>query len=119
MAKKQVNSLKIEIDPHNRFTHLPDDYIVQSLGYIPQFANNPLYADKSLKETLDKSYGFGLFEMHDGIITDTGIFKFPGDPDLYPLAKMTRNNEHLYQYPHAIIAIWCADIKSYFVTRMD
>ena len=118
-VNKQLNSFKLEIDPLNKYSETRQDHIIESLGLIPQFVNNPMYVDKSLKETLDLSYGFGLHKMYGGKVEEDGRFTYPEDPDLYPLAKMIRGNEYLYQYPHAIIAIWCADTESYFVTRMD
>ena len=110
-------NLKYEIDPYQKFTNVDEDTILNALGFIPSWAANPEFINQPLKEALDTQYGFGLYEITGGTIED-GIFKYPGDPDLYPLFKLYRGNEILYQYEHAIVAIIQED-SSAFVTRMD
>lgn len=111
-------TIKVKYDPLNKFSEHSEYEIHNSLGFIPGWALNEEYLFKPLKEALDDQYGFGLFEMKGGEITKDGIYKYPRDPELYPLIKIIRHDEILYQYLYGIVAIVQKDGSS-FVTRMD
>lgn len=104
-------------DPLNKFNYLDDSMIMEMCGLIPLWASNPEYATVSLREALDMQYGFGLFAMKGGAVTDDGVFKYPDDPDLYPLLRIKRFGEVLYQYEFSIVAI--VHNEGTLVTRMD
>ena len=106
------------IDPSKKFENLNKSDLMMSLGYIPGWVVNQEFFEKPLKEALDLQYGFGMFEMTGGEVTEDGVYKYPQDPDLYPLIKITRGEETLYQYQYGIVAIVQKD-GSAFVTRMD
>lgn len=110
--------LEYQIDPLNKYSHISEYDLTQMLGYIPGWAANGEFLSSPLQEALDKQYGFGLFEMTGGKVLEDGTFVYPGDPDLYPLFKLIRDKETLYQYPSAIVIIIKEDGTS-FCTRMD
>lgn len=110
--------IKMTIDPLNKFNDYDLNSIYDMLGTLPYWAINPKYLDKPLKEALDNQYGFGLYESTGQTITEDGIYKYPKDPDSYPLIKIERKDETFYQYLHAIISIVQKD-GSNFSSRMD
>jgi hypothetical protein len=72
-----------------------------------------------LKEALETQYGFGpLTEIKGATVDQDGVMSYPGDPDLYPLVEITRNDETFYMYQHAIVSIVSSN-GNRFVTRMD
>jgi hypothetical protein len=109
--------MKITIDPLDMHTEIPQEHLVESLGYIPYFLKQRM-SDETAKEALTRMYGFGeLFEMTNGKVVDY-VYKYSGDPDLYPIAEMTSGNTTVLQYKYGIIAI-LEENGSTFVTRMD
>ena len=111
--------LHITFDPtgHFKSQNVPEERLAPACGYLLGWACN--YATlvvqaASLKEAMDAQYGFGLHEMTGGKITEGGIYKYPEDPDMYPLVKVQTGEEYMYIYQHAIIAF-----NDGFVTRMD
>ena len=110
--------IKSKLDPHNKYEHLSVEDLRMSLGSLPSWVMNPTFFEFPLKEALDKQYGFGLFETKGGKVSKDGIFSYPEDPDLYPIAEIIRGDETFYQYQYGIVAIIQKDGSS-FVTRMD
>ncbi len=110
--------VKCTIDPLNKHSNVQEENLIRTFGFIPQWALNSEFEDKPLKEALDIQYGFGLYELTDTKIKDDGTWKYPGDPDLFPILKLKRGNETLYQYNYGLVAIVQEDGSS-FCTRMD
>lgn len=93
---------------------------VEVLGLIPSFINDSDVVGKGFREALGEQYGFGLYETTGGSISDEGVYSYPEDPDLQPLALYESPTEKCYQYDYAIIAIVSKDGSTpTFVTRMD
>ena len=64
-------------------------------------------------------YQFGVFEMKGGEVLENGIYKYPEDPDLYPLIRVDNKEETVFVYPYGIVAIRNKTTRDTFVTRMD
>lgn len=112
--------IKIERNPlnHEQYNSLSDCDYYNILGIIPDWLSNDIYSELTAKKALSEQYIFGFHEIKKSTVTEDGIMKYPGDPDLYPLAKITRKDEIVYQYFYGIVAIIDKDCNS-FVTRMD
>ena len=109
--------LTVNFDPLEKYTELPNQVLNEMLGYIPSFLCYRT-EDQTVKEALTKAYGFGeLHEMTGGTIKDM-VYRYPEDPELYPLAEMTSRDTTVLQYQYGIVAILEPD-GSVFVTRMD
>lgn len=111
--------LQIELDPTGHYGehNVNPEYLVPMLGLLPQFLAESDPADDA-REAFDKAYGFGLYEMTGGNVDkNSGIFTYPEDPDMYPIAECIRGDEIIYFYESAIVAI--VSKTSTFVTRMD
>ncbi len=88
------------------------------LGFIAEESEE----EESLVDFMRDKYGWGLFEMKGGSVSDSGVYKYPEDPDLHWIAKVDTSKdpskiEYSYVYPYAIVALPTED--GYFVTRMD
>lgn len=89
------------------------------LGILPYWVARVADGDNLIKG-LEEQYGFGsLYSMEGGHITIDGVYKYPEDPDLYPVALIERRDEIVYFYKYGIIAIVYNDGRKTFVTRMD
>lgn len=106
------------VDPLDKFHHMTDNEIYQTLGALPYWVINEQYMEIPLKEALDKQYGFGLYKSTGQTIEKDGTYKFPGDPNLYPLIKIERKDEIFYQYLYGMVVFVNKDGTT-FVTRMD
>jgi|TARA_R100001463_G_scaffold134796_1_gene197345 hypothetical protein len=93
--------------------------IAELLGFIAEESEEE---EESLVDFMRDKYGWGLFEMKGGSVSDSGVYKYPEDPDLHWIAKVDTSKddskvEYSYIYPYAIVALSTED--GYFVTRMD
>ena len=105
------NMLEVMLDDEER-------EIAELLGFIAEESEE----EESLVDFMRDKYGWGLFEMKGGSVSDSGVYKYPEDPDLHWIARVDTSKdpskiEYSYIYPHAIVALPTED--GYFVTRMD
>ncbi len=113
--------ITIKLDPLNKFPHLRKRDILESLGYISYWAS---VADdyNNFKECLLSPEHYGSLyggESHGGKITEEGYFIYPGDPDLPPIAMWATDDEIMYQYKGAIVAVVNITTNEQWITRMD
>jgi len=111
--------VSISPDPLNHFPHISAEQLGEVCGIIPHWVLEYTQSNHtmSLVDYLSLVYGFPVHEMKGVTLTPEGIFQFPGDPDQYPLVKITLDNATFYQYQFAMIAV--VTPTSTFVTRMD
>jgi hypothetical protein len=107
------NGIAWKLDPNNFYQGMKSVEIVDHLGLIPHFVHRE--DTRHPVEQLTERYGFGpLTHMSGGILTEDGVYRYPEDPDLYPLAEARVNQETVRVYPYGIVAVGPA-----FITRMD
>lgn len=70
-----------------------------------------------LKDLLAAYYGFPMLEISGGTIGADGLYSYPEDPDLQPLAKIEFESCVYWQYDYGIVAI-VSESETY-ITRMD
>jgi hypothetical protein len=110
------------VDPFGRYRKsYTADQIIEVCGLIPgwvqEWAENDTDDRQSLKDWLVRRYGFPVFEM-GGKVDQSGIYSFPGDPDLYPYVTFIADDgTRFFQYPYAIICV--RTLTGDYVTRMD
>ena len=89
---------------------------------IEEICGLPLYWARTwdgsglLTDHLEASYGFPLYAMTGGRLVE-GVYKYPGDPDLYPLVTLELHGCTYHQYDYGIVAVVTEDSTSIF--RMD
>ena len=75
--------------------------------------------DELLAKHMADAYGYPCFDIPMTGEVDVGVYKFEGDPDLYPLIGVNVGMPvPLYIYQYAIVAFPCSD-GSYQIVRMD
>lgn len=98
--------------------HYSDVYDV--VGDIKYFASEE-NTEESLVEQFDRMYSHGGgWNPLDGfeLNKDTGAIKYPGDPEMPPLATAKFRNQTVNVYQYAFVAIIEED-GSFEVARMD
>jgi len=111
------NDVKIYVDPLGKFPEVPMMNILNACGFIPEWLINEPVAEP-IMDMLNRVYPYGIPMMSGGTIEKDGVHKYPNDPDLYPLIKVERGDDVIYQYEHAIVAI-VFESGAYYITRMD
>ena len=112
--------LAIQTETGQVIATLQSPVIVPELGLIPSFIKDGDPIKNGFRDALETQYGFGtLYEMKGGSVSDTGIYSYPQDSDLEPLAKYETEKEICYQYHYGIISIVERATKTVFTTRMD
>ena len=111
-------NIQLTFDPTKYWSGLSKNEIIRTCWSLPLWAANPFLLSTPLQQAFEAQYPFPMPPIENGTITSTGIFQYPGDPDLYPLIKLERGPETLYIYKYAIIAIVKAD-GSPFCSRMN
>ena len=101
------------------FTPLVKGFNENMAGDLRFFANEN--SDTPLNKQINKAYSFGGgwnplngFEFNQ----ETKGIKYPGDPELLPLAVATFKEQQVYLYHYSWVAIVNPD-KSFEVSRVD
>jgi hypothetical protein len=107
-----------KLDPMGKFKDVDPRQLIEMVGLIQYWID--LYDDRSFKQQVEDNYGFGPLHRFssDSTVDSDGVMKYPGDPDLYPIAVWHRDGETAYMYQYAIMAFVMADGDA-FVTRVD
>lgn len=112
--------VKTTVDPMGKYPNASGEQIFLACGQVPVWLNDLNNPDhESIKSIFSRFYVFGVFETKGGIVDEEGVYKYPNDPDLYPLIKMERGNEIVYQYRSGLVSIIDVETGNSFVTRMD
>ena len=110
----------ITIDPNDYYTDVNHHKIVGRCQVIINWALNPSYVKSPFKTAVLDQYLYGANFCMGGIIDHNGVYRYPGDPPLNPLLKITRNDDILYFYEADIIAMKDANQEGgYYITRVD
>ncbi len=100
------NDVRWMIDPLDKYHNLLPQDIVTSLGFVPSF----IYECPNVVEEAFTQYQFPCGGAMGGTATKEGVYQFPGDPDLYPLAMCQAGGKKIYQYQYGIVSF--VDIKT-------
>jgi hypothetical protein len=100
-----------KIDPLNK-SRYPSGMTLQICGFIPGWIQDSYFgaledgAKGAFERVLEHYYGhFMPSASMTGTVTKDGVYKYPEDPDLYPLVSFEGEAETLYQYDFGIVAI--------------
>jgi hypothetical protein len=106
----------ITMDPTDKYKSIPVDRLVDACGVLIAWAWNAVVAENPRK-TFTGCYAFGCTEMTGGVVNVDGVYKFPHDPALHPIASISYGNATVYIYEYSIVAVVVDGVS--FVTRMD
>ncbi|RLI66795.1 MAG: hypothetical protein DRO67_00030 [Candidatus Asgardarchaeum californiense] len=93
--------IRYEVDPIGKYPHVSAQTLINSIGIIPTFLNPE--AENVIEEAVG-SYGFSMGPMTGGTIEKDGTYKYPGDPDLYPLTRCVVKDVIVFIYPYGMTA---------------
>lgn len=112
--------LRAEVDPTGKWPNLAEVDLLESLGILPHWATNKK-DDEGFAEAFERQYPFWCGRTDSGktYITEEGIYQYPEDPDLAPILMLHSDDEVVYFYRYALVAIVNKLNDDVFVTRMD
>ncbi len=104
----------------NAFPDVPKEHLKEALGILPYWVDEYvlLGPDMDIVRFMTERYGFGELWHFKGEVLEDGTYRYPEDPDLPYVAKMSTPNGNAYFYQYAMLALPLPN-GEYFVTRMD
>ena len=100
--------IPILLDPFHKYPEYTPEQIVALLGLIPQFmvaVMEGLRIDPSASfiALTQEAYGYPMdHNSRAKIVLD--VYRYPGDPDMYPLVKYLFADMYVLQYPYGCMA---------------
>jgi hypothetical protein len=104
-----------DIDPTGKFSHAKTDDILEACGIIPTFFDRSM--DDVVQDSIER-YGYSFGGTMDTNIDENGVYRYPGDPDLYPYMSTTIKGITIYIYAYGIVGYRFQDGTAKWV-RMD
>ena len=93
--------------------------IIEMLGFIPNFFKDALENHTlTLAESMAEAYGFPSPVMNGGDVATNGVYTYPQDPPLYPLAFLSSRRGVVWLSTHGITAI-CEIGQKHVMYRFD
>lgn len=111
------NGIIWNLDPHNYFIPkegMKPQIVAQMLGLIPSFIED----NEDVINIALERYGMGGPQMTGGTI-EKGVYKYPEDPDLLPLATCFAGGKMVLCYEYGIIAFVDVATSESEVYRFD
>lgn len=105
------------LDPLNKFPDILPTRLVESLGILPMWIDSD--DERTARQQFEAKYEFGVHEMRGGTIDENGVYQYPEDPPLYPLATMQHLDDIIHFYQYAIVGIVNQTTGETFMTRLD
>ncbi len=102
------------------FPDVPKEHLKEMLGILPYWVGEyvVLGTDMDIVRFMTERYGFGKLWHFKGEVLEDGTYRYPEDPDLPYVGKMSTPNGNVYFYERAMLALPLPN-GEYFVTRMD
>jgi hypothetical protein len=112
-------------DPTDSYPQMGVMHLTEACGLLIPWACDVSMIDnnKPLWQTLEDFYQFPMPDWEGSVIGEDKMMRYPGDPDLAPVALITRRRasgqDMMLIYPYAIVAIKDISDEDWRVTRMD
>ena len=99
-----INNVKMNVDPAHHYGPDMRRELIEACGIIPQFVFG---THDTMAKNMEENYEYflGDWKQGDATIDEEGRFCFPGDPPLVPLMSIVCNDEVVFIYSHAIVAV--------------
>ena len=129
VAQKEIGKLEksrlavLRIDPTGWFLlngGVPQK-MIGALGILPQWAAQAYDFDNNFKDALIHNYGcFYGGAMEGGTVDSEGVYSYPEDPDLYPLAVMTApyTTDKVFFYEYSMVGV-LTEAGNFWMSRFD
>ena len=112
-----LNDMQITIDPTGYFIGAIAGRIIETIGVLPFWLSEGLEEGETAEHALLSRYEYANGAMTGGTIDKEGVYTYPSDPDLYPLAKVVTETGTIYFYEYAMVSIVTDDKTTTY--RMD
>ena len=107
-----------QLDPLKKYNPVLDSQLIEGLGILPLWLAQGKQLGEDAKTALTRRYQFYTgCDIEGGRIDAEGVYRYPGDPPLYPVMKVSDEKETVYFYPYAIVAV--VNEEGTWITRMD
>ena len=114
----------ITIDPTKGFKHAPLKALYEVMGLLPYitlagFDNGVGDTVAAVYKGMVTAYGFGDMSYKGGSVDEEGVYRYPEDPPLAPVARFEREGTpvKVYIYQYALICV--TDGENAIFSRMD
>lgn len=113
----------LAFDPLSKFggKNMPNPRLREACGILPRFA---LVGDGPLHKNMENNYQFfDQWRKTETTVSEVGVYRYPGDPDMYPLCQIDAvtaegQKETIFIYDYAMVA-YMLDGEFQGSTRMD
>ena len=116
-----MHAMVMNLNPLERDEFAPynNNWYAEQIGYIPAFLQVAI-ADTTqpLGPALNEAYQHGGGPMTGGTYEEGGVYNYPEDPPLYPLAAIECARGTVYVYLYGIVSIHENDNEP-IMYRMD
>ena len=119
--KSQMATLTIDPTGHFNAIKTNPHRLIASLGILPNWAGQAYDFDNSFKDALIHNYGcFYGGAMEGGTVDSDGIYSYPEDPELYPVAVMTAEytTDKVFFYEYSMVGV-LTEAGNFWISRFD
>jgi len=111
----------INYDPFEKFNAVyTQAMLIYRTKIIYAWAQNSIIENAPIKEIIEWHYGYPLDPFGTkGSVNEEGIYSYPSDPDLYPIATITTAKEIIFCYEYEIICIRNKEDGKDLILRVD
>ena len=102
-----INNTAWKIDPTSHYSDNKPEVLAEACGIVPAFfqhENTP----KTIKQLLQEAcgyYGFPASESDGGNVDELGVYRYPSDPELYPLMQSLVCGIMVNIYEYGLVSI--------------
>lgn len=113
--------MKMHLDPMKHWLgQVPQERLEQVVSpVITNWAYIAFMKNRSMKDVINEHYGYPTHEFKGGELLTNGIYKYPEDPDLYPIISYDIGDEVIFYYEHEMLGIYNKVTDERYVTRVD
>ncbi len=105
------------IDPLSHYQGVKVGDLLEALGLLPIWLSE-INDSENIMQEMRKKYQYGAFDM-GGEVTEAGLYRYPQDPDLYPIATVNIKNKTALFYQYGMFSVLDNDTGEAVTARMD
>ena len=116
---RRPHSQPITFDPLSKYEGHTLGNLMDMLGILPLWLIEGLKNDESAQHAIVSRYDFGNPEMKGGVINEAGVYQYPQDEPLHPIATVTTQHTTVLFYPYAMVGFVDNKSGGSLMYRMD
>jgi hypothetical protein len=107
----------IVIDPLGQFKGVKVGALLDALGILPMWLSE-INDNENIMQEMKNRYQYGTNEM-GGEVTPAGVYRYPDDPDLFPIATVTIKDKTAIFYEYSMFSVLDNNTGKSATVRMD